>query len=659
MKILPPLFAAVAAFATAQTNEPAALAESALRGVGLTAATARFDAALLPLFRQGEFTSPLYTALAQDPWLVPAFANARRRELLRDSGKPSEILNTGAAMAGFGTKRALLGNPIAYADAKKLGGLEGQLKKIKASGLLVGKAPNLAGVPGPVKDATAILIEVARRSVEMRRLALGSITDPKKLFARLARGNPDEGNLTQSSEITQAYRVVEPGYLAAAAHDLALATEKARDLVAGVSKGAQYSCRIRTDWGLIRLSGGGATSHDDEPTFLTIDTGGNDTYVNAASTASALNWCSIVIDTDGNDVYLSDATLARTSIPGFKGRKGGDRPGPGGAVMGVSILWDTDGNDLYRSHRPGLASARLGAALLVDEEGDDAYESHTDSQGFAGFGVAALIDMAGTDRYYGFNQVQGVGLTRGAGILLDVKGNDKYTAEDELIDFPSPQDPKHNVSMSQGAGNGRRADYLDGLSYAGGVGVLCDGAGDDVYSAGVFGQGVGYWMGVGMLLDDGGSDSYRGQWYVQGAAAHYAVGFLDDATGNDRYATVLNMGQGAGHDFSIGGLVDRDGDDRYEGANLTQGAGNANGIGYLLDLRGNDRYAAKGSSQGRATEAAVGSLREIAFSLGLLADGGGSDTYEGINGRGDASVRSDPASVPNPARGQLGVFADR
>ena len=95
------------------------------------------------------------------------------------------------------------------------------------------------------------------------------------------------------------------------------------------------------------------------------------------------------------------------------------------------------------------------------------------------------------------------------------------------------------------------------------------------------------------------------------------------------------------------------------GANLCQGAGNANGIGALLDVRGDDSYRASGTSQGRASEAAPGSLREIAFSLGLLADGGGRNRYEGTEDRSPRSARTTPRFLPpNPARTQLGIFAD-
>ena len=68
------------------------------------------------------------------------------------------------------------------------------------------------------------------------------------------------------------------------------------------------------------------------------------------------------------------------------------------------------------------------------------------------------------------------------------------------------QSKEHNTSMCQGVGMGRRADYTDGHSWAGGVGMLVEGGGDDTYSCSVFGQGCAYWYGVGLLVDKAGAD---------------------------------------------------------------------------------------------------------------------------------------------------------
>jgi hypothetical protein len=153
--------------------------------------------------------------------------------------------------------------------------------------------------------------------------------------------------------------------------------------------------------------------------------------------------------------------------------------------------------------------------------------------------------------------------SKGFGLLLDALGDDTYTAHPMPIEFPSPQTAERNVSMAQGAGYGRRADYSDGRSWAGGVGVLIDVQGNDRYLCGVFGQGVGYWGGIGMLIDLQGDDGREGAWYVQGAAAHFAIGYLEDRLGNDRTLAAMNMAIGAGHDFSIGYYIDFAGNDEY------------------------------------------------------------------------------------------------
>jgi hypothetical protein len=293
-------------------------------------------------------------------------------------------------------------------------------------------------------------------------------------------------------------------------------------------------------------------------------------------------------------------------------------------------------------------------------QGDDVYDAYTDSQGFGRCGTGMLLDMAGSDRYSGFSQVQGCGLVKGVGILADATGNDIYVANDEIIDFPSPQSANNNISMSQGAGFGVRADFSDGHSMGGGLGVLYDGAGNDTYTCGVFGQGVGYWQGIGALFDIDGDDVYHGAWYVQGASAHFAIGYLEDIAGNDKYTATMNMAQGAGHDFSIGYLIDRAGNDSYTAPNLSLGAGNANGIGVFVDLFGNDIYDTRGTTLGRVNPTDTG-IRAMAFSLGLFIDLGGIDTFPAnLEWAGNAKQSVHWARrEERPADSQVGIFFSR
>jgi hypothetical protein len=300
-------------------------------------------------------------------------------------------------------------------------------------------------------------------------------------------------------------------------------------------------------------------------------------------------------------------------------------------IFGYAIHADLAGNDTYFNATGNGSGTQgfglFGTGILYDAGGDDTYSAVGECQGCGIYGTGLLIDGGGNDRYECYQQGQGFGFTKGVGLLLDVAGDDTYIANDTDIKFPSAQSTEHNGSLSQGFGFGRRGDYLDGHSWAGGVGMLVDGAGNDYYSCGIFGQGGGYWYGVGILADKGGDDSYLGQWYCQGSAAHFALGILQDTAGNDKYTGKMNMCGGAGHDFSLGWLEDRAGNDAYDMPNLSLGGGNANGIGVFWDCAGDDSYLTSGVTLGQASVAGSGSVRDFIMCLGLFVDGGGNDTY--------------------------------
>lgn len=352
------------------------------------------------------------------------------------------------------------------------------------------------------------------------------------------------------------------------------------------------------------------------------------------------------------------ASQSVKNVPDRKTRR--IAPCIGGAVLGYAFVLDMEGNDLYRSLSLTQGASVFGVGALVDADGDDRYECYTAGQGAADWGIGILVDRAGHDHYRCFSSAQGYGGTKGYGLLLDVSGNDTYLADDTTIDFPSLQTDKHNVSMAQGVGNGRRADYTDGHSLAGGIGMLVDGAGDDQYRCGVFGQGVGYWYGLGLLCDGGGDDVYEGVWYVQGASAHFAVGVLEDVSGNDQYTAMMNMAQGAGHDFSLGWLIDLDGNDIYHAPNLSLGGGNANGIGIFWDASGDDRYiVAPSITLGRSSIGARGTLRERALCLGLFCDTGGKDTYpDSFPFARDNAIWTQQGASQPPVKREYGVGID-
>lgn len=638
--------------------------EVALGLLGLTSKTAIFDPTFLRMFRQGEFTTALYDATFANPWRVPLFTENLRRELFTTSGKPQETISISARMLGVQTRRSLTGNPNEAAEAasKQSGALDAQLADWKAKGWISGAIPPLDGLPKEVQQSTALLMNVASKSYEFRKLALQGFSDPQSAYKRLTEKSGGDLQGADFDARLGIFARTDLAYLFAGSFDLAAATQEAAIRLSVVPDDEKFDWRVSTRFGDIVVTGGSASKHTGESIAMLLDTGGDDVYVNQPANRSASNWMSVVIDTAGNDKYVSDERLSSTTMEKWEQRAtGGGQPGPASAVLGYAFLVDTKGDDLYRSHRPGLGSARAGVAMVLDREGIDVYDSYADSAGFANFGIGFVDDAAGKDQYFGFNQVQGCGQTMGVGLLMDRGGDDIYIANDAVIDFPSAQSSQHNVSMSQGAGNGRRADYTDGHSLAGGIGFLLDADGNDAYSCGVFGQGVGYWEGVGYLYDGGGKDSYSGQWYAQGAAAHFAIGFLDEESGNDSYSSPMNMAQGAGHDFSAGILFDRNGDDQYKAPNLSFGAGNANGIGWFVDWRGNDKYSSAGITLGSAAEAPKSTLRMRALCLGVFMDLGGDDQYpESVSWAKNTNRQPNVKDRgPSPAESQVGVFWDR
>jgi len=357
---------------------------------------------------------------------------------------------------------------------------------------------------------------------------------------------------------------------------------------------------------------------------LVIDTGGDDIYMGrTALPNSAAAPISAVIDIGGNDKYDSGAEPA----------------GLASGINGIGAIFDLEGNDTYTCQNSGIASAWYGTGLLVDYSGNDTYNSSSGyALGSGFFGVGMLIDLAGDDAYNCVKYSGGFGGTLGAGLLLDVSGNDTYKSKGE----PEPSSWGENrVSMSFGAGMGRRADFGDGHNLAGGIGMLFDGAGDDNYQSGGFSFGFGYWWSIGLFEDRTGNDTYSAPFYSHGAAAHFALGSMVDRAGNDTYCPdkqqVINS-FGEGRDGSIGVFYEAEGNDHYHGLGY-RCAGNSdlNSIGLCWDRCGDDTYETVSKLEPKTDHPIIfGSAcrdgdepmpTEPIPNAGIFLDTGGADTY--------------------------------
>jgi hypothetical protein len=580
--------------------------DRALAHIGLTKATARFDYAEMNNFGGAEFQLPFVHMFHSKPYKVPAYTQAVAAELKANGQKLAPLLTFGATRLDETIRRGLVGNLLQEVQkkAEAPGALASAIAFVcEKSGqkLAPAKAEELrkaaAVVPEPVAKQAALILYASAEAYEWRQRAFAKAAqryDLQKLFEHVSANMSRNG---LDDDVYDLMHLVDMKALFAGAQDLALAIDQAVPELQKFTGTERFSFRWQTPLGWVEING---ADNDTYPAgvkrLLTIDTGGDDIYEGGGATLGADNPISVLIDLKGNDVYRSTDKV----LPSF-----------GAGVLGYGFLIDLAGNDTYSAVRFSQGSAVFGVGCLLDLQGDDRYTARMHSQGSAQFGIGILSDIGGDDHYEGFVGIQGFGSTKGFGLLLDLAGNDEYLANDTKIDFPSDITPQHNSSLGQGCGMGRRADFSDGRSLAGGIGILLDAAGNDTYSAGVFAQGAGYWYGLGMLLDEAGDDRYQGVWYVQGAAAHFAVGILVDSGGNDQYRATMNMAMGAG-------------------------AAEGNSIGIFWDVAGNDVYEVhEGTTMGGATYEPSG-LRGDILCLGIFLDTGGNDTYpSAVRGAGN------------------------
>ncbi len=383
-----------------------------------------------------------------------------------------------------------------------------------------------------------------------------------------------------------------------AAGFLALMSDSARSIVKQISEECDcgkggFQFETATPEGTIAVGGYGKNHYVGRHIYI-LDLGGDDRY-----DIDRANAPQYILDVSGDDQYTSLTDFAIAS--GF---------------IYPSFLIDLEGDDIYSGKNFSLGSGLFSIGMLVDESGNDRYFGDTHTQGAGSFGIGMLVDKSGSDTYDCALFGQAFAYVRGLGVLCDISGNDFYFAGGKYKDVLRYKD--HYLSLSQGFAYGHRPHM------SGGIAILADSSGHDIYVSDIFGQGSSYWYGLGIQTDFAGNDKYLSFQYAQGVGTHLTLGILMDKTGDDYYLS-KGVSQGCGHDLAAGILVDYFGNDTYQAYDLSQGAGSANGFGWLVDYRGDDSYQIKGrhNSQG------YGNPRRDYGSIGLLMDLMGRDEYIG------------------------------
>lgn len=376
--------------------------------------------------------------------------------------------------------------------------------------------------------------------------------------------------------------------------------------------------RIDTPAGTIVVGGTGKNVYQldqMDDVVAVIDLGGDDEYVEGAATLSRP--LLVTVDLEGNDYYH------------------GSRPGiQGSGILGIGMLLDWAGNDTYVAQDVAQGSCLGGIGILIDAGGNDHYKGLRRVQGHALAGLGILIDRGGADDYRAAMWAQGFGAPLGFGLLDDLTGNDHYFVGGQWLDS-YPETPGYE-GWGQGVGAGLRQVAN------GGIGILLDGQGDDVYEFDYMGHGGGYWCGLGFFRDFSGNDQHLGstntsygggtrgqpvfQRFGNGWGCHYAAGFCFDDSGDDVYRGSI-MNQGFGWDCGIGVLCDFGGNDKYTATGSTcTGAGAQGSLGILFDYDGDDEYTSYG--QGYATSSInYHPISSCGGNFSFLIDYGGTDQY--------------------------------
>ncbi len=314
--------------------------------------------------------------------------------------------------------------------------------------------------------------------------------------------------------------------------------------VAGVS--GHVVAKIETPAGAIIIGGKEANTYDLDSlgdVALVIDLGGENTYHDG--TVSIERPLLVNVNLGGRNVY-------RSAKPAVQG----------GAILGVSMIVNTEGGNRYDANDLAQASTIGGVGIIVEFGGDNSYRGVRRVQAQAIGGLGIIISHGGGNNYHAGMWGQGLGGPLGFGILDDIQGHDHYYLGGLYTNSYKPETPGYE-GFGQGVGGGIR-QVADG-----GIGMLLNGGGHNVYEFDYLSHGGGYWCGLGFARDFGGysqrliarKNYYGGdrteslfQRFGCGWGCHYAQGFCFDDKGHSTFEGSI-MGSGMGWDCSRRGLV--------------------------------------------------------------------------------------------------------
>ncbi len=269
---------------------------------------------------------------------------------------------------------------------------------------------------------------------------------------------------------------------------------------------------------------------------LVIDLGGENTYYDG--TVSVDRPLLVNVNLGGHNLY-------RSAKPAVQG----------GSILGVSMIVNAEGGNRYDANDLAQASTIGGVGIIVEFGGENTYRGVRRVQAQAIGGVGIIVSHGGGNSYHAGMWGQGLGGPLGFGILDDISGNDHYYLGGLYVNSYKPETPGYE-GFGQGVGGGIRQVAC------GGVGMLLNGGGHNVYEFDYLSHGGGYWCGLGFARDFGGYSkrliarknfygSERTESLFQrfgcGWGCHYAQGFCFDDKGHSTFeGSIMGSGMALG-----------------------------------------------------------------------------------------------------------------
>ena len=330
----------------------------------------------------------------------------------------------------------------------------------------------------------------------------------------------------------------------------------------------------------VEITGDADDLHESKNAHLCIDLGGRNRYTGRYG--AGIGYASVLID------------FGTETITNFVD-----------ASAGVGILGT--GIAIFEGSRPDLTGkniafgAGLGGVGIVKVEQAFRMESRSLGQGFGMCGIGLIIGSKGTDSLKIGYLGQGAGMMGGVGWCFNPAGNDRYRAGGLIPDGISK---KGYLSRAQG--------YC-GL-FPGGIGLLTDNGGDDLYEAGAESQACANGFGIASLYDLSGEDAYVAQRQAQGFAASEGSALLFDLAGDDVYIVREGECHAYAVDRSFAIVLDRAGNDVVAAHESQPATAQEGSVAIYLDSEGSDSFSGP---------VGVGVQVNGRFGIGLFVDLGG------------------------------------